>query len=92
MRFLTLSAGKLVARVLNALAVTFDPSTSTLTSDTVQGALEELALNVTDHHSGVNCLLVGEELTILENRQMTIWGVMKNDGILNVDGQLIIEA
>ncbi len=45
-----------------------------------------------DYHSGYYCIEFGEEITIQENKQMTNWGGLKIDGILNIDGQLIIEA
>tara|TARA_Y100000593_G_scaffold76224_1_gene140794 strand:+ start:911 stop:1114 length:204 start_codon:yes stop_codon:yes gene_type:complete len=45
-----------------------------------------------DHHSGYYEIQNGLEITIEEFKQMTNWGGLIVDGILNVDGQLIIEA
>lgn len=53
-----------------------------------------LDINVTgeDYHSGYYDIISSEEITIEDRKQMTNWGGLIVDGILNVDGQLIIEA
>ena len=45
-----------------------------------------------DYHSGYYDIITTEEITIEDRKQMTNWGGLIVDGILNVDGQLIIEA
>jgi hypothetical protein len=50
------------------------------------------ATSTTDHHSGYYDIISSNTVTVEENKQMTNWGGITIDGILNVDGQLIIEA
>lgn len=45
----------------------------------------------TDHHSGWENIAAGQTITIEANKQMVVFGVFINDGILNIDGQLILE-
>lgn len=45
----------------------------------------------TDHHSGQTVIEPLEKLTVVEDKQMTIWGTLENDGVIEVDGELIIE-
>jgi len=54
----------------------------------------DLDINVTgeDYHSGYYDIISSEEITIEDRKQMTNWGGLIVDGILSVDGQLIIEA
>ena len=49
-------------------------------------------VDFTDHHSGYYFIESSLIVTIEDNKQMTNWGGLTVDGILNVDGQLIIEA
>ena len=44
-----------------------------------------------DFHSGFYCIELTQEITIETNKQMTVWGDFKLDGILNINGELIIE-
>ena len=44
-----------------------------------------------DHHSGFKQIGAEQTITIETNKQMTVWGDFKLDGILNIDGELIIE-
>lgn len=45
----------------------------------------------TDHHSGFYLIESGETIEVERNKQMTSWGGLLVDGILEIDGQLIIE-
>jgi hypothetical protein len=44
-----------------------------------------------DHHSGFKQIDAEQTVTIETNKQMTVWGDFKLDGILNINGELIIE-
>ena len=44
-----------------------------------------------DHHSGFKQIDADQTVTIETNKQMTVWGDFKLDGILNINGELIIE-
>ena len=48
-------------------------------------------VKATDHHSGKVEIAETETLDVLTEKQMTVWGTLDNDGIVNVDGELIIE-
>lgn len=45
----------------------------------------------TDHQSGWKKILEGETVTVVENKQMVVFGPFENDGDLQLDGELILE-
>ena len=45
---------------------------------------------VTDHHSGLKTIDLGDEYTIEINKQMTNWNRLTNNGTLVIDGDLIL--
>ena len=45
----------------------------------------------TDHHASWQEIITSQEVTIAERKQMIVFGVFINDGVLNVDGTLIVE-
>lgn len=45
----------------------------------------------TDHQSGWKKILEGETVTVVENKQMVVFGGHENDGELYLDGELILE-
>ncbi len=53
--------------------------------------LNELIKNITDHHNGFKLIEETEEITININKQMTNWGELLIEGILNINGDLILE-
>jgi hypothetical protein len=48
-------------------------------------------VKATDHHSGQTVIEALETLEVVEDKQMTIWGTLENDGIIEAEGELIIE-
>lgn len=47
---------------------------------------------VGDHHSCIFVVEEGEEITVLSARQMVVFGaVFVNDGVLNIDGIMLVE-
>ena len=44
----------------------------------------------TDHHSGLKTIETTEVFTIAENKQMTNWNKLTNNGTLKIDGDLIL--
>jgi hypothetical protein len=44
----------------------------------------------TDHHSGFKTINTGQTVTIKENKQMTNWNKLTNNGTLDINGDLIL--
>jgi hypothetical protein len=44
----------------------------------------------TDHHSGFKTINSGQTVTIKENKQMTNWNKLTNNGTLDINGDLIL--
>lgn len=60
---------------------------STITSTTSATATG----STTDHHCGWENILSSETVTIAARKQMVVYGEFILDGILNIDGSLILE-
>lgn len=52
--------------------------------------IDGLLTKGTDQHSGFKTIETGETVTIEENKQMTNWNKLTNNGTLKIDGDLIL--
>ncbi len=53
--------------------------------------ISSTATNSTDHHSGWYFIPIFSLVTLLINKQMTVYGALSVEGSLVIEGQLIME-
>ncbi len=88
------------SRIQQAEDTPFNSSGSSLSSVNAESAIKEVNVKVDqildpatfpmaiDIHSGIKEIIDGEEITIKSRKQMIVFGELKLDGTLNLEGDL----